>query len=451
MLPPRLRTLFHPVGAALALVEEDGAQLLLCSVDGAWREVARWPMGEVLPPAAVAETERHGREALLVLPAAAFLRRRVQVPIALAENLRGAIGFELDRYTPFKSEHAYFDARVVARDDARGVLEVDLGVVPRGRADQLIERAAHWGFTVAGLPVELPETLASSLELLPAERRASRSDRPGMQLMLLCALTFLLALAALALPVWQKRQAVRAIEPQVNEARIRAEAAEALHRQLIAEQADYNFLLARKHEQPMAIEVLDELTRILPDDTWAHLVELKSDLKNPGKNRELQLRGETGISGKLIAVFEESRLFTQATFKSPVTKGQPGAGDVFHVGAEVKQRVIPAPEGTLPSASVSGSVTPGSPAGGPGTSGGSAAVAGSEAKPVPGSPIGPEARQVLPSGSAPEKASAAAATSSPRPAGAVTPLQAPPTPPSVAAPPPPLPGMPVPPPPRGLP
>lgn len=342
--PPWLRAFFRPAQAGLALQVEEAECCLHNMVDETWTEIARWPTknssNAELPAAAAAALVGRERLALVVLARQDVLRRRIEVPAALAENLREAIGYELDRYTPYKVDQVYFDARVLARDDPKQQVSVDLGVVPKERAERALGIVTGLGFAAAGLLAELPEGTARSLDFLAPERRPRVGSANLWRTLLPVAVVIVLALVALSLPIALKRAQVRALEPLVNEARTRAEAAEVLHRQLLAQQDEHNFLLAKKHGQPMAIEVLDEATRILPDDTWVHLLELKSDVKNPTKNQELQVRGETGISGKLISVFEESKLFTQATYKSPVTKGQPGAGDMFHVAAEVKKRSL---------------------------------------------------------------------------------------------------------------
>ena len=343
--PSWLRALLRPARARLALQVDDHEVRLHDLADEKWVEIAHWSVADggdrELPAEVLAAVAGRERLALLVLPRRDVLRRKVEVPIALAENLPEAIGFELDRYTPYKPEQVYFDTVVLSRDEGRGRLGIELGAVPRERAEGALVLASGLGFTPAGLLAELPMGGAGSLDFLPSSQRPRHRSSDQWTLLLPLLGVVLLGLIALVVPIAQKRAQVRHLEPLVNEARVRAEAAETLHRQLLAQQDEHNFLLARKHGQPIAIEVLDEATRILPDDTWVHLLELKSDVKNPAKNQELQVRGETGISGKLISVFEESRLFTQATYKSPVTKGQQGAGDMFHVAAEVKKKPLP--------------------------------------------------------------------------------------------------------------
>ena len=46
---------------------------------------------------------------LLCLPPEQVLQRTLTLPLAVEENLRQTLTFELDRYTPFRPEQVYFD------------------------------------------------------------------------------------------------------------------------------------------------------------------------------------------------------------------------------------------------------------------------------------------------------------------------------------------------------
>src|SRR4029077_6867844 len=89
--------------------------------------------------------------------------------------------------------------------------------------------------------------------------------------------------------------------------------------------------------------VLEDVTHLLPDDTWLTQLELKSVSRGKDAQRELSLRGESANAGRLVAVLEDSKLFTQAAPRSPTTKIQPGPGEIFDVGAQLKTLPMPAP------------------------------------------------------------------------------------------------------------
>ena len=156
---------------------------------------------------------------------------------------------------------------------------------------------------------------------------------------------------------------------------MQADASSALREQLERLTGDYNFALQKKYAFPSALQSLEDVTRLLPDDTWLTQFELKSAAKGKEPHREVLVRGESVNAGRLISLFEESKLFEQAAPRSPTTKIQPGPGEIFDVGAQLKPLPQPqpvqlamsegkaiAPAATAPARSPPGAVTPAPPA-----------------------------------------------------------------------------------------
>ena len=55
------------------------------------------------------------------------------------------------------------------------------------------------------------------------------------------------------------------------------------------------------------------------------------------------IRGESANAGRLVTLLEDSQLFTQAAPRSPTTKIQPGPGEIFDLGAQLKAVPQPTP------------------------------------------------------------------------------------------------------------
>jgi hypothetical protein len=151
------------------------------------------------------------------------------------------------------------------------------------------------------------------------------------------------ALATLVVPLVQKREYAIALNKQVEEARVQALAAEVVRTQLERAQGEYNYTLAKKYAYPGTLQLLDGVTRVLPDDTWVTQLEMRSSLHGKDTQRDLVLRGESANAGKLIGLLEDSKLVEQAALRSSTTKIQPGPGEIFDLGAQVKKLPPPAP------------------------------------------------------------------------------------------------------------
>ncbi len=281
---------------------------------------------------------------VVALPPRSVLRRSLTLPAAVEEGLVEALAFDLDRHTPFKADELYFDAAVVGRDPGHGRIRVDLAAARRSIVDRAVAQAESWGATVVGVTPDAPGTTEPSrLNLLPAERRPPPGAGAWLRIWAPLALLLALVAVAVALPVWQKREYAIALLRIVDEARGQAAVSEGLRGALEKESADYNFPLERKFAFPSSLQVLDEITKLLPDDTWLTQMEVKTQARGKDAQRELLMRGESGNAGRLITLFEESKVFTQAAPRSPTTKIQPGPGEIFDLAAQLRPLERPAP------------------------------------------------------------------------------------------------------------
>ena len=280
---------------------------------------------------------------VLSLPPRDVLRKTVLLPAAVEPNLRQTLAYDLDRHTPFKAEELHFDAVVVGRNPEKKEIRVDLVSCRKAVVDTAMRHAAAWGATVLAAVPELPATAsASRLNLLPHESRASHVVWKRWQFWLPLGLVAAVALAAIAIPLWQKRDFAIALNTLANGARAQAAVSDALRAELETKAGDYNFALEKKYAYPSAFRVIDEVSRVLPDDTWLTQMEMKTIAKGKETQRELLVRGESANAGRLVQLVEESTLFAQTAPRSPTTKIQPGPGEIFDLGAQVKPLAAPA-------------------------------------------------------------------------------------------------------------
>lgn len=75
----------------------------------------------------------------IALPRDTALIRFINLPIAVEENLRKSIEYELDRHTPFSSDEAYFDYHVVRRIPESGLIYIMLVTIKKDSVDYYIE------------------------------------------------------------------------------------------------------------------------------------------------------------------------------------------------------------------------------------------------------------------------------------------------------------------------
>jgi general secretion pathway protein L len=323
-------TLWRPTEASGGVAMAESARIAL---DGESPVVASAGRAALAPLAATGRTP----QVIVSLSPRASLRKTLTLPTAIEDHLRQALAYDLDRHTPFKPDELYFDAIVADRDPARNTLRVELAAARRSIVDEVVRQAESFGARVVAVTVDPPRTAyASPIDLLPEDRRLPSLRHARWQLLLPALLLAAGVVAALALPVWQKREEAIALTHASDEALQRAQVSDALRSQLERRVNDYNFALERKYAFPSALQALDDVTRILPDDTWLTQLELHTTRSGKDVQRELTLRGESANAGRLVSLLEDSKLFTQSAPRSPTTKIQPGPGEIFDVSTHVK-------------------------------------------------------------------------------------------------------------------
>jgi len=278
---------------------------------------------------------------LLCLPPDQVLTRTLTLPLAVEENLRQTLTFELDRYTPFKPEQVYFDFRIIERNVERKRLSVKLAAVPKSIVDQGVARATALGVTVNGavLVDELLQQGGDCCNFLPAATKRHKSAHRLWWRVGMGSLSVVLLLVLLAIPVWQKRAAAISLIDPLARARTASMETDALRDHLRKLVDENNFLHNKKWESYSTVQVLEELSKLLPDDTFA--MQLDFDGKT------VQMQGETASSTKLVEILEASPLFKDVSFKSQLIKMQGTPYDRFNISATLEEGGRPKPPSAI--------------------------------------------------------------------------------------------------------
>ncbi len=271
------------------------------------------------------------------------LRKELVLPAAVEDSLAQTLGYDLDRHTPFRPEQLYFDAVVVGRDAVKKTIHVDWAAALKTVVDDACKQARDWGAVPVSVFPGPPVAGGTRLNLIPGTARVRPLQWGRWQVWAPLAAVAVVALAAVVVPLVQKRQYAIALIAANAEAAQRAQAADAVRQQLDSMQNEYNYILAKKYAYPSIVHLLDEVTRVLPDDTWLTQFELKSSGRGKDAQRDVYLRGETADAGKLIALLEDSQLVEQAAPRSPTTKIQGASGEVFDLSARLRTLPPPAP------------------------------------------------------------------------------------------------------------
>jgi general secretion pathway protein L len=282
---------------------------------------------------------QRGGEVALVVGEANGFRRELEMPLAVQDRLQQVLAFELDRLTPLKPSELYYDFRVSQRNMAAGTCTVELAAAPKMRVDPMLAEAKRKNIDVKRMLLA-PRDADTSLDLFNALKSRADDAAPKRNwinpaLMALCAA---LLIAIVALPLWQMRQYIVDLGPVEAKAKADAEVASVIQRQLEKQIGEYNLPLTRKHGAPLVVQLLDDLSKRLPDDTWAQSIEIRS-VPNQ-KAKEVVIQGETGSGGKILQLVQESPMIKDPAFKATMTRVAANA-ERFHIAGEMVAAELP--------------------------------------------------------------------------------------------------------------
>jgi len=331
-LPPRVRQLLGmDRGRLLLLVEGDVLRLRLQRGD----EIS--DLGNV-PSLAGLESRHDPLESVLgvrlsdlprwlLLPAGSALRRRLPLPAAAAERLRDVVGFEIERQTPFAADAVAYDARVVARRDAEGPIDAELIAVPRVALDPQVAALGPVAPLLAGIDVAGTDGVPLQINLLPPAQRQRTRD-PWQTWNLAFAAV---AVVAAGLTLWQvlenRREAADDFDAQIAREAGPARRAAAQQQELVNLVEGQAFLQRTRAAYPTAIEVMDELSRRLPDGTYLEKLAIE-------ENR-LTLIGLSNEAPALIGRLQDSSLWRSPALAGALQTDSTTRKDRFTLTAEL--------------------------------------------------------------------------------------------------------------------
>jgi len=245
----------------------------------------------------------------------------VELPQAALENLRQVLSFEMHRITPFKADDVYFDYKLLSRTPASAPLQVEVSIVRRELVDAVTALLPLWNLKFDG-KANLDEVgqhgffveLAAST---PVQRKRN------IWTPIVWAVNATLIAALLIVPLQQQDTRLEELQSNVAAAKSKAEAASQLRAQADKLRSDREFLIEQKRHAPALVAILAELTALLPDSTWIHQLDVKQGV--------IRIKGASAKASALVELIENSRLFSQATFRSPLTQNLASGDEQFEL------------------------------------------------------------------------------------------------------------------------
>ncbi len=254
------------------------------------------------------------------------LIRSLRLPLPAEENLIQVVGFEMDRITPFKGDQVYFDARISSRSTQDRQLTAQVWLTPRDRLDHLLDELADWGWQPALVDLEGSHPLGSC-NLLPPKYRLARNPWPGYLNLGLSVTALILVAVMAALPAWSSYRQIEGLEQDVRRVSKIAKEVDQLRQEAEKLQQEARFLQHKKRTEPVVSDLLEELSGVIPDNTWLNGLQYNE--------HKVVMQGQSPSASSLIELIEASSHFRNTSFVSPVTKDLGSGLERFQIASEV--------------------------------------------------------------------------------------------------------------------
>lgn len=273
-----------------------------------------------------------GNRVELVLQPDRFLFRPLELPKRASDFMSGVVRSQIDRLTPWKASDAAFgwsEPTPTEGDKLIATIAVTTVAFIKPYVDAMMNVGAHSIEIFVSQP-ESSSPEASPIKVWEQSGRSTKDLRRIRRALVyplaagsICAIIALIAngLVAMTIAMHQDELSHRISEARLTAGGLRSSASGSL---VISERA----IEQRKHDGPSSVLILENLSKILPDQTYVTELRLEGD--------KVRLTGVTRDAPSLIGLIEQSGWFSRATFFAPTTRSQSGTGDRFHIEAIIK-------------------------------------------------------------------------------------------------------------------
>lgn len=338
------------------------------------------------------------RNLVIGIPREQVIFRVIEYPAAVKENLRSTLEYDIDKYIPLSADEICFDHQIIQEDRENNRLRVLLAFVKKtdlepylafcrrwpggvfglcvpsaavanahaflsgnkahpldGYVDQILMKAENTPLDAAWFPTSLlnkagipsPDLVPAfglalavlwdapvRINLLPQEAR-KKPSRVGFYALIGLFVLFILAGAA-----WggghllRQKSRLEALDREIRHLSSEVAAITEMEGRIKVLDRKIDALTGQKGQADSLLEILRELTRIIPETAWVTDFTLT--------DKDIRLSGFAQSASDLVSLLESSSLFEDVVFLSAIVKDNQMGKDRFFVGFK---SVKPEPSG----------------------------------------------------------------------------------------------------------
>jgi general secretion pathway protein L len=254
-----------------------------------------------------------------------LIAREIVLPLAVENNLPTVLQYEIDRFTPFKKKDVYFGYRIGQRIVEHEKIKIELFAIQREKLTLVLDKLDRLRLKPCSVvpPVLMEGKNTGSLNLLPLEHRATTEPLWNHSARRLALVSAALLLAVLLYPAWQLGNIAAGISSDIAGIRVEATRVEAKQSSMATRLLAQDALISRRNISPGMLQLLYDITRTLPDNTWVSRLKIDDE--------GVSLQGESRKASPLIELLEQSEQFQNVGFKSSITRNSTTNMDQYEI------------------------------------------------------------------------------------------------------------------------
>ncbi len=260
----------------------------------------------------------------LLLERNTILSKEMTLPMATEPNLQQVLTFEMDRQTPFRASDVYFGWKISKRNRETGQITLDIHVAPRRQVDKAMEYLRSLGLSLTGVDV-LEDGKTMGLNLLPPAQRVREVKRKTRMNLVLAGVAVLLLSVVMTQSLYLRSHQLAELEAAIAEVRDEARLVQTIKEQIADTSEAAGFLTVRRAASPLAIELLADITRLLPEDTYLDRLVINQT--------RVQMQGKSQNAQRLIERVNQSELLDDAAFRGSTRLDARTGLEIFEINA----------------------------------------------------------------------------------------------------------------------
>jgi general secretion pathway protein L len=291
---------------------------------GGVTSLGRHGLGSSLHTALGRVSKRLRRRTVLEVPAGCLLERQVILPLSAERDVRRVVGYEMDRFTPFRADELMWACTIGRRDVDHKRIYVRVRIVPLTQVQPILDALIQAGL----VPDRIRAAGGGQLDGIPILANGPRREWVGPRT--LAALWIgctVLGMIAAALPFLVQSVAQDGVEARIAAMRPYAIEAENLRKVIASGTTTADVIAAARTQEGNPLRSVALLTETLPDDTHLTLLTIHQ--------HKLSISGRSASAARLIGTLAAHPLMRNPTFIAPVVRDEGNNGEMFSIRVEV--------------------------------------------------------------------------------------------------------------------